>query len=510
VATAVCTVLLVAACDGGSGGRSTDGSTAPRATTLDAADTTHADTAESTPPTSDGPAYQELAEALQAALLVSVNGPDFVADATCFDEAVDSASPAAKGLADRVGQDPSSWQDLSNDERHVLAQLFFDCQDLDAVLFTLAVETIGSPDAFDCIQGAWRDAGVTTDVIADSLSFGSALDDLPGDLVDRMVASAAQCESDTAWWADDIAIELNEQHGLSPDQTRCAGQAYVSTLGIEKAIRRRVLTLPVLYLPPSDQAALDLPGRCGVDIEWPSPGLLASMADCVDGFHDGAPTVVPCEQPHDVEVLAVQDVTTDIPNWPGYRALFEHNLNFCAQDLEQALGDTTEYTGYTYQPSRHHWEGGVRQVACAIGKVDGKWTGRSGLVPTPTTPTPFEALVPGQCVLDSGLLDGDTGDGVVDVVDCSVDHDVEVFFGADLPDPPGAPYPGDKALSDLTATQCYPAFETYVGRLWAESRFGWWFIWPSEASWNAGSRRMTCYLHAGGADLTESKAGSGE
>ena len=161
-----------------------------------------------------------------------------------------------------------TWADLTGDERQLLAWFLFECQELDAVVFALAVETIGSPEAQECIEGAWRDAGVTTELIADSLSFGTGLDDLPGDLVDRMVADVARCEPDTAWWADDIAIELGEQFGLAPDAARCVGQAYVSTLGIERAIRRRVLTIPVLYLPDDDQAALDPQARCGVEVEW--------------------------------------------------------------------------------------------------------------------------------------------------------------------------------------------------------------------------------------------------
>jgi hypothetical protein len=512
-AVLVWSIALAAACGGGGGEASedSDGANGSAGTEADPAGTTGGETAASAPPTSEADGgHEELAELLGAALVVSANGPDFHAEPACFDAAVDGASPAARGVADRVEEGSATWDDLTGDERQLLARLFFGCQELESVVFALAVETIGSPDALECIRGAWREAGVTTEVIADSLSFGTALDDLPGDLVDRMVAGAAECEADASWWADDIAIELSEQFGLEGGEAQCVGDAYMSVLGIETVIRRRVLTLPVLYLPPADQAALDLSARCGVEVEWPSPGLLAAPADCVVGFHDGIPTVVPCEQPHDVEILAVQDVTDVVPSWPGAQALFEHNLGFCAEDLEQALGDSTEYVGYTYQPSRYQWEGGVRQVVCAIGTQSGTWTGRSGLVPTPATPTPFEALVPGQCVLDPGLVDGDTGDGVVDVVACAVPHDVEVFFAGDLPDPPGAPYPGDKALSDLTSTQCYPAFESYVDRLWAESRFGWWFIWPSEASWNAGSRRMTCYLHDGGTDLTESKAGSGE
>jgi hypothetical protein len=252
----------------------------------------------------------------------------------------------------------------------------------------------------------------------------------------------------------------------------CVGEAYVSTLGIEKAIRRRVLTIPVLHLPPAEQAALDLQARCGLDVEWPSPGLSAAPADCVAGFHDGIATVVPCEQPHDVEILAVQDVTDVLPSWPGFQALFEHNLEFCGEDLEEALGDNTEYVGYTYQPSRHHWEGGVRQVACAIGKTDGQWTDRSGLVPTPTTPVEINSLLVGQCLAGAELTRGELGDGVLDVVACSTTHHGEVFHVSDLPDPPGAPNPGDKMIEDLINTACVPGFEAYVGRPYTDSRFG--------------------------------------
>ena len=116
----------------------------------------------------------------------------------------------------------------------------------------LAAGTIRSVDGQGCVSDGWRGVLTQKDVVS-SLTYGSGLDDLPDSAVSDLVRIAADCVPDEQWWKDDIALEIDGQHGLDGEQAACVAEAYVSTLGIETAIRRRVFTLPVLALPPDDQ-----------------------------------------------------------------------------------------------------------------------------------------------------------------------------------------------------------------------------------------------------------------
>ncbi len=89
------------------GGDSSQATEGGGTTDTDAAEITAGDTGSTSdtalPTSSAGAGHEPLAEVLGAALLVSVNGPDFDAEPACFEAAVDGASPAAK-------ESPVGWK----------------------------------------------------------------------------------------------------------------------------------------------------------------------------------------------------------------------------------------------------------------------------------------------------------------------------------------------------------------------------------------------------------------
>jgi hypothetical protein len=129
----------------------------------------------------------------------------------------------------------------------------------------------------------------------------------------------------------------------------------------------------------------------------------------------------------------------------------------------------------------------------------------------PTTVVDIHSLTVGQCLLGAELVDGDIGDGLIEVVDCSLPHHAEVFHVSAFEDPAGAPYPGDEQARNTTLARCHPAFDAYVGQIWAESRLGFTYVYPFDFEWEANDRLVLCYLWDRlGQTLTGSMAGTGE
>jgi hypothetical protein len=95
----------------------------------------------------------------------------------------------------------------------------------------------------------------------------------------------------------------------------------------------------------------------------------------------------------------------------------------------------------------------------------------------------------------------DTGDEVVselELIDCDEPHDNEVFANLQVEE---SVFPGDEVFGAFAIDACLAPFEAYVGESYAESRLDYWFLTPTEESWAAGDRAVTCVLYA--ADLSK-------
>jgi Septum formation len=116
-----------------------------------------------------------------------------------------------------------------------------------------------------------------------------------------------------------------------------------------------------------------------------------------------------------------------------------------------------------------------------------------------------DALEVGDCVNDATLR----GEGrvvTVDLVPCGQPHDLEVYANATMP---GGDFPGDQAVERFGDRSCVARFREYVGIPFRDSEFDYYFYWPSEDSWNAGDRVVTCaVVDADGGKLTGSVRGA--
>ena len=96
----------------------------------------------------------------------------------------------------------------------------------------------------------------------------------------------------------------------------------------------------------------------------------------------------------------------------------------------------------------------------------------------------------------------------IPTVDCSEEHDAQVFHTFDMDD---GDFPGDDAISTAVEEQCLPAFEEFVGADYQESSLDINFIGPSQDTWDqADDREVICVLYTmDGSTSTESFEGSG-
>ena len=81
-----------------------------------------------------------------------------------------------------------------------------------------------------------------------------------------------------------------------------------------------------------------------------------------------------------------------------------------------------------------------------------------------------------------------------EVVDCATPHDAEVFSATTLVAAPGAPFPGDQAVSREANRRCLAEFEPYVGREYALSGLRLGTMRPVTKTWAAGDRNVVCSL----------------
>jgi hypothetical protein len=99
-----------------------------------------------------------------------------------------------------------------------------------------------------------------------------------------------------------------------------------------------------------------------------------------------------------------------------------------------------------------------------------------------------DALEVGDCVNDE-TLPGEGRVVTVNLVHCGQPHDLEVFANATMP---GGDFPGDQAVERFGDRSCVARFKEYVGIPFRDSKLDYYSYWPTEDSWNAGDRVVTC------------------
>ena len=130
-------------------------------------------------------------------------------------------------------------------------------------------------------------------------------------------------------------------------------------------------------------------------------------------------------------------------------------------------------------------------------------TGRPSERPTTETPTAKGRTVQatdlqvGDCYNEPDAASDTTNDdgkrqvGSVEVVDCEVPHQHEVYNNYKIT---LSTFPDSSTMQSQIHTACYSSFEDYVGKSYNESQYEASTLTPTENSWAQGDRTITCTL----------------
>jgi hypothetical protein len=89
---------------------------------------------------------------------------------------------------------------------------------------------------------------------------------------------------------------------------------------------------------------------------------------------------------------------------------------------------------------------------------------------------------------------------------CTTEHEYEVFFVGNMPE---GDFPPSEAFVAYVTDNCQPAFDTFVGKVYADSELDIFWFEPLSAGWSDGDRSVQCAVyHPRIHRLTESLKGS--
>ena len=94
------------------------------------------------------------------------------------------------------------------------------------------------------------------------------------------------------------------------------------------------------------------------------------------------------------------------------------------------------------------------------------------------------------------------------VVDCSDEHEGEVFGEYRLRYESLAPFPGRDVITEIAERECERKFSGYVGVDYELSELSIAFVYPSPETWRIGERSISCVAQLDNGTLTESVRGS--
>ncbi|MFG2041052.1 septum formation family protein [Dactylosporangium sp. NPDC048998] len=233
---------------------------------------------------------------------------------------------------------------------------------------------------------------------------------------------------------------------------------------------------------------------------------------------DGVAPPVPCDQPHQLEVVAVGQLPAELAKaakLPG-RDQFASLFPDCEQAAAQYLGgDWQAGRVYLYlqPPTYAQWLGGARFYRC-----DAVATGSDSHQIVTYDKTFKDAVRPGGGLAQGcGTTAGGTKDTFFETVEptpCDQPHDME--FAGYVTAPATAAWPdNEKTNDDLFGKACEAKMLAYTGmsRAWYNRQRDVYYIWwrPSgRTGWKAGEHSSRCFFLLHNRKLSRSVKGIGD
>lgn len=161
-------------------------------------------------------------------------------------------------------------------------------------------------------------------------------------------------------------------------------------------------------------------------------GLLA-VGDCFDDTIDadgdyvytGEPLIVPCDEPHDNEVIGIHLMAEGA--YPGSESLDDEGDEFCAETFPDAIGgewSDSPLRELWIWPEEDEWQAGGREIVCGVYLPDHKIRGSMQASGTSARPAeiPDHVPIPADAVFQR-VSDTEEGDRVgMFAVDGSLDE----------------------------------------------------------------------------------------
>lgn len=121
-------------------------------------------------------------------------------------------------------------------------------------------------------------------------------------------------------------------------------------------------------------------------------------------------------------------------------------------------------------------------------------------------------LTAGQCFNRYSWFQSDRHIEFDTVVPCELPHQAEIYLHVQHPARQGAPWPGDREMESFARSQCYEAFDDFVGLIYELSELEIAFLVPNRTDFEhdvAQFRGVHCYVvHAESEDLINTARGS--
>jgi len=117
--------------------------------------------------------------------------------------------------------------------------------------------------------------------------------------------------------------------------------------------------------------------------------------------------------------------------------------------------------------------------------------------------TPIAQAAVGTCFEHQATVDSNSK--YIDPIDCTQQHDSEVFFADSVAD---TSYPDSAGWQQDVLNDCHPAFKTYTGITYGQNPWQIYYIYPSQQAWDAGTHLLLCYTTDPLGRVTSVKAAS--
>ncbi len=265
-------------------------------------------------------------------------------------------------------------------------------------------------------------------------------------------------------------------------------------------------------LPPVHSTTASLPSSSSSTTTSPVNLVQRSYktGDCVkwdptDPAEDVSTSVVPCSEPHLIEMVSKATVPASVSSYPDAAKWVDLATILCAKPVTSYLGYALDPAG-RFQvsdigPTPESWAQGDRTFWCGLDL--GSTKGIPNLL--------FTGAVRGQSqeyLYPIGACLSVSAQGITnaDAVPCTQPHTYEVVGNASLASLPQLPQ-GSTALADAVRAQCATVASQYAGGA-LPAGVDWGYLGLAQASWNAGDRMVQCTIERVGSSGPTSSTGS--